>query len=201
MRMRRSLQPVGCARAACALHWGHLVPRPCHPDTRRYTERVRLLCAQPDTKYKSTNLTSTYRLNPIPLQTSLIIQHHNINELFVSVRHSNEFQFQVRIFLKPIAFYRWAWQDNLRKEELEFLFGFLLRCLAHAIRRCLLFPMWDFLPLFWSNYFDTFRVSSNKRLRLVSGIIILELFHLFVSLKKAVLVLLPDDTRIDIILE
>lgn len=182
MRMRRSLQPVaGCARAVCALHRGHLVPRPCHPDTRRYTERVRLLCAQPDTKYKSTTLTPTCRLNPIPLHTSLIIQHHNIREPFVLVRYSNEFQFQVWIFVKPIAFYRWAWQDNLRKEELGFLFLFLVRCLAHAIRRCLLFPTWVFCLCFRSNYFDTFRVSSNKRLRLVSGIIILGLFHLFVS--------------------
>lgn len=122
--MRRSLQPVGCARAGCALHRGHLVPRPCHPDTRRYTKRVRLLCAQPDTKYKSTTLTPTYCLKPIPMLTSLIIQHHNIREPFVSVRYSNEFQFQVWIFLKPIAFYRWAWQDNLRKEELDFLSGF-----------------------------------------------------------------------------
>lgn len=148
MRMRRSLQPVGCARAACALHRGHLAPRPCHPDTRRYTERVRLLCAQPDTKYKSTTLTPTYRLNPISLQTSIIIQHHNIHELFVSVRYSNEFQFQVWIFLKPIAFYRWAWQDNLRKEELEFLFGFFGALSCACDSEVSVVPDVSFLPLF-----------------------------------------------------
>lgn len=102
--------------------------------------RVRLLSAQPDTKTQPAYTPSAI-LNCISTLVELVMQW--LEAKAVILTSSN--------FIKPIAFYRWAWQDNLRKEE---WFRLLFRFVRRLLRACDLK-----VPLFLSRFLRCFVLS------------------------------------------